>query len=268
MRGGLEAKLVVLGSQGVGKTSLAYRYASGQFNPSAVPSTIGAAFLTKKLVVDNVNCRLQLWDTSGQEKWRAIAPMYYRGSHAALLVYDITSRRSFDDLKYWIDELKKNMGDDLIIHVVGAKSDLADSRQIEPHQAREQVLQWLHPERAAAIAASQASQTSAQSSVPMSKSTSRLSSLGNLAMESASRFATAFPSTGRSGGSVMKASDSSNGSGSGACSDSAGDATILLLPGDDNMNIEVSEVSSKDDRGIEEGEFGAVGHGDIIAPFD
>ncbi|KAL1916468.1 uncharacterized protein VTP21DRAFT_5659 [Calcarisporiella thermophila] len=85
--------------------------------------------MTKKLVVDNCRVRLQIWDTAGQERFRSMAPMYYRGAHAAILVYDITSEESFVDMSGWTEELRKNMADDLIIHVVGNKLDLATSRR-------------------------------------------------------------------------------------------------------------------------------------------
>ncbi|CAG8589316.1 13474_t:CDS:2 [Ambispora gerdemannii] len=127
----LEAKVVILGSQGVGKTSLVVRYTQKTFSPNA-SSTIGASFNAKKLVVDNCKVRLQIWDTAGQERFRSMAPMYYRGANAAILVYDITSEQSFLDMNSWIEELRKNMTEDLIIHVVGNKVDLAPSQRVIP----------------------------------------------------------------------------------------------------------------------------------------
>ncbi|KAI9293746.1 ras-like protein [Neoconidiobolus thromboides FSU 785] len=121
----LEAKVVVLGSQGVGKSSLVLRYVQRTFSPNC-PSTIGAAFSITKIVVDGCKVRLQIWDTAGQERFRSMAPMYYRGATAAILVYDITSEESFNDMNRWLDELKRNMSEDLIIHIVGNKMDLAE----------------------------------------------------------------------------------------------------------------------------------------------
>ncbi|KAK9762037.1 hypothetical protein K7432_012601 [Basidiobolus ranarum] len=108
----LEAKVVILGSQGVGKTSLVVRYVQRTFSPNC-PSTIGASFMTTKLAVDNCKVRLQIWDTAGQERFRSMAPMYYRGANAAIIVYDITSRKSFDEIETWVQELRKNMAEDL-----------------------------------------------------------------------------------------------------------------------------------------------------------
>ncbi|KAI8975004.1 ras-like GTP-binding protein RYL2 [Pilobolus umbonatus] len=125
----LEAKVVILGSTGVGKTSVAVRYVQNTFTPNG-SSTIGASFMTKKLSVDNCNVRLQLWDTAGQEKFRAMAPMYYRGASAGILVYDITSENSYLEMISWMDELKKNMSDELVLYVVGNKVDLESHRQV------------------------------------------------------------------------------------------------------------------------------------------
>ncbi|CAO1617226.1 unnamed protein product [Sympodiomycopsis kandeliae] len=265
----LEAKVVILGAQGVGKTSIVHRYTSGQFNASSVPSTIGASFLTKKLVVDNVKCRLQLWDTAGQERFRSMAPMYYRGSHAAVIVYDVTSKESFADVKTWIEELKMNMSKDLVIHVVGSKIDLAPfAREVDPEEAREQVLRWLYPDRELAALAlanpsepslgSPSSASAKQSST--SGSSSRLGTLGSLAIGSASRLGAAFPSSSRnntvskstffggSSGASVPGTSASNGSSS---EDVEAETALPILPGDES-DLEVTEVSAKVGVGIED----------------
>ncbi|KAI8064499.1 ras-like GTP-binding protein RYL2 [Gongronella butleri] len=141
----LEAKVVVLGSQGVGKTSLVVRYINKTFAPNST-STIGASFMTKKLTVDNCKVRLQIWDTAGQERFRAMSQLYYRGAQAALLVYDITSQESFQELHSWVEELKRNMNDELIMVVIGNKSDLEPRREVTLDQAREYVTRVLGPE--------------------------------------------------------------------------------------------------------------------------
>ncbi|KAG2190271.1 hypothetical protein INT46_005600 [Mucor plumbeus] len=82
-----------------------------------------------RIVEENV-VKLQIWDTAGQERFRSMAPMYYRGASAAILVYDITSEESFIEMISWMEELNKNMPDDLIIHVVGNKIDLESDRKI------------------------------------------------------------------------------------------------------------------------------------------
>ncbi|KAI8337551.1 small GTPase superfamily [Chlamydoabsidia padenii] len=141
----LEAKVVILGSQGVGKTSLAVRYISRTFAPYYT-STIGASFMKKKLTVDNCRVRLQIWDTAGQERFRAMSQLYYRGAHAALLVYDITSQENFLELHSWIEELKRNVGDELVMVVVANKLDLESRREVTLEQAREYVTRTLGPD--------------------------------------------------------------------------------------------------------------------------
>ncbi|KAF2457892.1 P-loop containing nucleoside triphosphate hydrolase protein [Lineolata rhizophorae] len=126
MSNSLEAKIVVLGSQGVGKTSLVHRYVKNAFTPPTTTSTIGASFLTKRVVdIDTSTVvRLQIWDTAGQERFRSISKLYYRGANAAVLCYDITSAASFEEMGRWFLELKQNLGEDVILHVVGTKSDV------------------------------------------------------------------------------------------------------------------------------------------------
>ncbi|CAO3619454.1 unnamed protein product [Cunninghamella echinulata] len=125
----IEAKVVILGRTGVGKTSIAIRYVQKTFAPNGT-STIGASFMTKKLVVDQCRVRLQIWDTAGQERFRAMTSLYYRGAQAAILVYDITSNESLNEIQSWVEELKKNTPDDLIIYVVGNKLDRASEREV------------------------------------------------------------------------------------------------------------------------------------------
>ncbi|KAF2262625.1 GTP-binding protein yptV5 [Lojkania enalia] len=126
MANSLEAKIVVLGSQGVGKTSLVHRYVKNAFTPPTTVSTIGASFLTKRVVdIDTSTVvRLQIWDTAGQERFRSISKLYYRGANAGVLCYDITDPQSFEEMGRWMKELKQNLGDDIILHVVGTKSDM------------------------------------------------------------------------------------------------------------------------------------------------
>lgn len=112
---------------GVGKTALLTRYVNGVFSPASVSPTIGASFLTKRVVdVDTgTTVRLQLWDTAGQERFRSITKLYYRGASAVLLVYSIIDESSFEEMGRWLTEMKENLGNDIIIHVVGTKSDVA-----------------------------------------------------------------------------------------------------------------------------------------------
>lgn len=127
---GLEAKVVLLGSQGVGKTSLILRYTTRTFTPSAAPATIGSSLHTRKLVHGGVRVKLQIWDTAGQERFRSMAPIYYRGAHVCVLVYDISDRQSFEDVRSWLEELGKTVPKETVIYVVGAKIDLERRRAV------------------------------------------------------------------------------------------------------------------------------------------
>ncbi|GMS84088.1 hypothetical protein PENTCL1PPCAC_6263 [Pristionchus entomophagus] len=127
-------KVVLLGEGAVGKSSLMLRYVQGNFNPRHI-STIQASFLSKQLVVDGADIDLSIWDTAGQEKYHALGPIYYRGSHGALLVYDVTDAKSFDKVKMWVKELRRALGDDVVLFIVGNKVDLADSRTVETEMA-------------------------------------------------------------------------------------------------------------------------------------
>eukprot|EP01127_Copromyxa_protea_P003274 TRINITY_DN1310_c0_g1_i6.p1 TRINITY_DN1310_c0_g1~~TRINITY_DN1310_c0_g1_i6.p1 ORF type:complete len:141 (-),score=17.42 TRINITY_DN1310_c0_g1_i6:474-896(-) len=98
----LSCKVVLLGSSGVGKTSIVIRYVQSAFAADQ-QATIGASFWTKRLhFVDN-SITLQIWDTAGQERYRSITPMYYRGAQAAILVFDVTNIESFENAQSWIE---------------------------------------------------------------------------------------------------------------------------------------------------------------------
>jgi small GTP-binding protein len=123
----LEAKIVVLGSQGVGKTSLVHRYVDSSFRPQIdPPSTIGASFLTKRVLDTDTDTvvRLQIWDTAGQERFRSISRLYYRGANACILCYSITDEESFREMGRWLTDLRKELGEQVVLHVVGTKADL------------------------------------------------------------------------------------------------------------------------------------------------
>ncbi|PSS37330.1 hypothetical protein PHLCEN_2v807 [Hermanssonia centrifuga] len=144
---GVDAKIVIMGNTGVGKTSLLHRYTQNKFEPKNTTSTTGAFFVTKKVYVHGVRVRLQLWDTAGQERFRSMAPMYYRGANAALLLYDITNADTFEDVRGWLEELKRNCSPDLIIYIVGSKADLQRYRQVTPDLARLSLHNWFPPPR-------------------------------------------------------------------------------------------------------------------------
>ena len=126
----LQFKLVLLGESAVGKSSLVLRFVKGQFLEFQ-ESTIGAAFLTQTVCLDDTTVKFEIWDTAGQERYHSLAPMYYRGAQAAVVVYDITSRDSFERAQSWIAELHRQGNPDIVIALAGNKVDLESQRQVE-----------------------------------------------------------------------------------------------------------------------------------------
>lgn len=128
-------KMVLLGESAVGKSSLVLRFVKGQFHEYQ-ESTIGAAFLTQTVTVDDITVKLELWDTAGQERYHSLAPMYYRGAQAAIVVYDITNADTFSRAKVWVKELQRQAAPNIVIALAGNKADLASKRQIETVDAQ------------------------------------------------------------------------------------------------------------------------------------
>ncbi|KAJ3379164.1 hypothetical protein HDU92_006854 [Lobulomyces angularis] len=122
-------KLVFLGEQSVGKTSLITRFMYDTFD-NTYSATIGIDFLSKTMYLEDRTVRLQLWDTAGQERFRSLIPSYIRDSSVAVVVYDITNRNSFMNTTKWVDDVRAERGNDVIIVLVGNKTDLNEKRQV------------------------------------------------------------------------------------------------------------------------------------------
>lgn len=120
-------KLVLLGDAAVGKSCLVVRFVRDEFFEFQEP-TIGAAFLTQTVALDDATVKFEIWDTAGQERYRSLAPMYYRGAAAAIVVYDITDPDSFTGAKSWVKELQRRGDPNVVIALAGNKADL-ESRQ-------------------------------------------------------------------------------------------------------------------------------------------
>ncbi|EEY68812.1 Rab6 family GTPase, putative [Phytophthora infestans T30-4] len=118
-------KLVFLGDQGVGKTSMITRFMYDTFD-NAYQATIGIDFLSKTMYMEDRTVRLQLWDTAGQD----LIPSYIRDSSVAVVVYDITNRASFLNTSKWIEDVRTERGQDVVIMLVGNKTDISDRRQV------------------------------------------------------------------------------------------------------------------------------------------
>merc|ERR1711933_46150 len=128
-------KLVLLGDTSVGKSSIVIRFVKGQFSEYQ-ESTIGAAFLTQTVPVQDCTIKFEIWDTAGQERYHSLAPMYYRGAAAAIVVFDITSRTSFNRANTWVKELQTQGKDDVIIALAGNKIDKEAEREVPAEDAR------------------------------------------------------------------------------------------------------------------------------------
>lgn len=122
-------KLVFLGDQSVGKTSIITRFMYDKFDQNYQP-TIGIDFLSKTMYLEDRTVRLQLWDTAGQERFRSLIPSYIRDSSVAVIVYDVSNRQSFLNTARWVDEVRTERGKDVVIVLVGNKTDLVDKRQV------------------------------------------------------------------------------------------------------------------------------------------
>ncbi|KAK6725848.1 unnamed protein product [Nippostrongylus brasiliensis] len=128
-------KLVLLGESAVGKSSLVLRFVKGQFHEYQ-ESTIGAAFLTQTVCLDDATVKFEIWDTAGQERYHSLAPMYYRGAQAAIVVYDITNQESFQKAKNWVKELQRQASPNIVMALAGNKADMANRRTVEYEEAQ------------------------------------------------------------------------------------------------------------------------------------
>ena len=121
----------------VGKTSLITRFMYDSFD-NTYQATIGIDFLSKTMYLEDRTVRLQLWDTAGQERFRSLIPSYIRDSSVAVVVYDISSMKSFQNTRKWVDDVRGERGNDVIIVLVGNKTDLNDKREVTQAMGEEE----------------------------------------------------------------------------------------------------------------------------------
>jgi len=122
-------KFIIVGDSTVGKSNIMSSFTDKRFL-SDHTMTIGVEFATKVISVENIKYKIQIWDTAGQETFKAITRSYYRGTLGCMLVYDITNKSSFDSLNMWLDELKKHSDPKIVIVLIGNKVDLDKERQV------------------------------------------------------------------------------------------------------------------------------------------
>jgi len=127
--------ILLLGDTSVGKTCLISRYANGVFREDYI-QTVGIDYVSKQEIINDKNINIKLWDTAGQERFKALTPTYLRGAEGIVLVYDVTNLESFESLKFWIESLKSNLGENSLPTVInGNKIDL-DDRDVSSEDAK------------------------------------------------------------------------------------------------------------------------------------
>ena len=132
-------KLVFIGDPGVGKTCIISRFLKGTFDADQI-TTVGASYATKTIKISETNesLTLDIWDTAGQEKYRSLTRIFFQGAKLAILVYDITRKDSFENLKnVWLKELKDHADKNVVLGVAGNKSDLYEKEEVPEQEARE-----------------------------------------------------------------------------------------------------------------------------------
>ena len=132
----LKFKVVIVGDSGVGKTNLAKRFITDTFNKES-KATVGVEFLSKSFFVNNTVVKLELWDTAGQERYKSITSAYFKGAKGALIVYDVTSRTSFDNVDKWVSELQSKGSKNINIIMIGNKTDLKESMVITSEMGKD-----------------------------------------------------------------------------------------------------------------------------------
>ncbi|VDL77741.1 unnamed protein product [Nippostrongylus brasiliensis] len=127
--------VVLIGDSGVGKSNLLSRFTRNEFNLES-KSTIGVEFATRSIQVEGKTVKAQIWDTAGQERYRAITSAYYRGAVGALLVYDIAKHVTYENVERWLKELRDHADQNIVIMLVGNKSDLRHLRAVPTDEAK------------------------------------------------------------------------------------------------------------------------------------
>jgi small GTP-binding protein len=135
--------VVLIGDSGVGKSNLLSRFTRNEFNLDS-KSTIGVEFATRSIQVDAKTIKAQIWDTAGQERYRAITSAYYRGAVGALLVYDISKHQTYENVTRWLKELRDHADSNIVIMLVGNKSDLRHLRAVPTEEAKQFASMWPH----------------------------------------------------------------------------------------------------------------------------
>eukprot|EP01084_Bolivina_argentea_P033421 61811_1 len=128
-------KFLLVGDSGVGKSSVMVRFSDDSYDDSFI-TTIGVDFKLRTIESDNKTIKLQIWDTAGQERFRTITTSYYRGAHGIIIVYDITDKESFRNIREWLYEIDRYASDNVSKLIIGNKLDLANKRVVSYEDAK------------------------------------------------------------------------------------------------------------------------------------
>ena len=129
-------KFIIVGDTFVGKSNLLSQYTTKRFNPEH-EITIGCEFMAKNIIIKDRIIRIQIWDTAGQETFRAVTRNYYKNCACCIIVYDITNKKSFNNLQIWIKDISENCSKQVKIILVGNKKDLEEERQVDINESQE-----------------------------------------------------------------------------------------------------------------------------------
>ncbi|XP_014097130.1 ras-related protein Rab-43 isoform X3 [Bactrocera oleae] len=129
-------KVVLIGDCGTGKTCIVDRFKTGNFIERH-GNTIGVDFSMKTVNIEEKQVKLQIWDTAGQERFRTITQSYYRSANGVIIVYDITKRSSFSNLQKWIEEVRRYTASNVLLILIGNKSDLDEEREVDFEEAKQ-----------------------------------------------------------------------------------------------------------------------------------
>ena len=129
-------KIVVVGDSGVGKTNLIRRFIQDDFQSNS-KATVGVEFFSKSFKINDNVFKIEIWDTAGQERYKSITAAYYKGAKGGLVVYDVTSKTSFDNVDNWVSEIKEKASTDMRTMMIGNKIDLKDERAVSTEEALE-----------------------------------------------------------------------------------------------------------------------------------
>lgn len=129
-------KLLLIGNSGVGKSCILMRYADNSFTENFF-NTIGVDFKIKTITLNDQVIKMQIWDTAGQDRFRTLTSSYYRGAHGIIIVYDVTNKESFDNVRQWMQEIEKFASENVNKLLIGNKSDLEEQREVTYDQGQE-----------------------------------------------------------------------------------------------------------------------------------